>query len=34
VKYLDSERFEALRKQGQAGEALSEVSKKAFLEEF
>jgi hypothetical protein len=34
VKYLDSERFEALRLQGQAGEALSEVSKKAFLEEF
>ncbi len=34
VKYLDSDRFEALRKQGQAGETLSEVSKKAFLEEF
>jgi len=34
VKYLDSGRFEALREQGQAGEALSEVSKKAFLEEF
>jgi hypothetical protein len=34
VKYLDSGRFEELRKQGQAGEALSEVSKRAFLEEF
>jgi hypothetical protein len=34
VKYLDRSSFEALREQGQAGEALSEVSKKAFLEEF
>ncbi len=34
VKYLDSERFEALRKQGQAGQTLAEVSKQAFLEEF
>jgi hypothetical protein len=34
VKYLDSGVFAALREQGQAGEALSEVSKKMFLEEF
>jgi len=34
VKYLDSGVFSALREQGQAGEALSEVSKKMFLEEF
>ncbi len=34
VKYLDSDRFEALRRQGQAGQALSEVSKNAFLQEF
>jgi hypothetical protein len=34
VKYLDSGVFAALREQGRAGEALSEVSKKMFLEEF
>jgi len=34
VKYLDSGRFDALREQGQAGEALSEISKQKFLEEF
>jgi len=34
VKYLDSGVFAALREQGQAGEALSEVSKQMFLEEF
>lgn len=34
VKYLDSGVFTKLREQGQAGEALSEVSQKMFLEEF
>jgi hypothetical protein len=34
VKYLDSGRFEELRKQGQAGETVSEVSRRTFLEEF
>jgi hypothetical protein len=34
VKYLDSGVFNALREQGQAGRALTEASKKMFLEEF
>jgi hypothetical protein len=34
VKYLDTAVFERLRQQGQAGETLSEMSKKAFLEQF
>ncbi|OHD21053.1 MAG: hypothetical protein A2V99_05325 [Spirochaetes bacterium RBG_16_67_19] len=34
VKYLDSGVFSALREQGQAGEALTDASKKMFLEEF
>jgi hypothetical protein len=34
VKYLDTGVFAALREQGKAGEALSELSKKMFLEEF
>jgi len=34
VKYPDSGAFAALREQGRAGEALSELSKRTFLEEF
>ncbi len=34
VKYLDRGQFDELREQGRAGEALSEVSKQKFLEEF
>jgi hypothetical protein len=34
VKYLDSGVFNALREQGQTGEALTDASKKMFLEEF
>jgi hypothetical protein len=34
VKYLDTGVFAALREQGKAGEALSELSQRMFLEEF
>jgi hypothetical protein len=34
VKYLDTVVFERLRQQGQVGETMSEMSKKAFLEQF
>jgi hypothetical protein len=34
IKYLDSAVLRTLREQGQASEALSEVSKKMFLEQF
>jgi hypothetical protein len=34
VKYLDTEAFERLREQGKAGESMSEMSKKMFLEQF
>ena len=34
VKYLDTVVFERLREQGQAGETLSEMSQKMFLEQF
>ncbi len=34
VKYLDTAVFERLREEGKAGESMSEMSKKMFLEQF